>query len=919
MLDEQSTQASGTVLAVTPQGRITIDLGDSRYVLGEVGAGKLRVGDEVSGQLGKVGTEWLTKKAKADNEGVEKDKASVQIPIRVKHIGRSCSTAIKPGTCEKDLRKMLRDRERERMAKMAWSEDKEHGTGVGALEQPVGLALSGGGIRSATFGLGVMQALAQHGWMKHFDYLSTVSGGGYIGASLSWFLGHRKPDDGTFRSGTGPESFPFDTEFGLDPSGDSRPDNLQRLRQHGNYLTPGKGHGLAALIGVIVRGAGLSMGVYLAVLTLILGIVWHLHLFDDGSIYLVQEPFARVPLGSAPGVIQVAVSLAGLFLFFAVLYSLLTAPTFLLPKQQSGAAKELGPIRAKLTGEGITTLLYRARGLAEKGGGALLIAAVPFLVLGTLPIVSEFVDEFELAPPAAGTGTLSVIAGLLTSLRIFQRTQSKPRIIVPIGLLAPVSAGLIVYGLLLVAYWASEPPHGMWTVLVPVGVAVAVGFFADLNLVSIHRFYQDRLMETFLPNVSGGSRLATEAEVAPLADFGARRPYHIVNSNVVLVRSDKPRFRGRGGDSFILSPELCGSSATGWLSTEKYNAGRMMLATAMAISGAAAHPNTGVGGEGPTRGGLVSFLMAFFNVRLGWWGPNPKPTTGWLRRVSRTPTFVYPGLWSLFRAESLNEDHRWVELTDGGHFENLGIYELVRRRCKVIVVCDAGSDPGFKFADLGNAIERVRADFGVLIDLSGEHLNALVPPKGDPAVVDDRPVNAERGFLLAPICYPVDADKSASHETRCPGEEGVLIYIKTTLVPGLPADVYAYKAAHNSFPDQSTVDQFFDEKQFEAYRELGFKVVHHLLEMMREPSNNDLYKKLCPDEKRLMRVALDALEENADGQRPLFAKGPKVPTSPPSHVMVLKDRGALAGANEALGKALEVFRRVLSKGREEPL
>jgi|GEM_PF-2419061 len=44
----------------------------------------------------------------------------------------------------------------------------------------------------------------------------------------------------------------------------------------------------------------------------------------------------------------------------------------------------------------------------------------------------------------------------------------------------------------------------------------------------------------------------------------------------------------------------------------------------------------------------------------------------------------------------------------------------------------------------------------------------------------------------------------------------------------MPADLICYKKAHISFPDQSTADQFFDEKQFEAYRELGYLIAEQM-------------------------------------------------------------------------------------------
>jgi len=204
---------------------------------------------------------------------------------------------------------------------------------------------------------------------------------------------------------------------------------------------------------------------------------------------------------------------------------------------------------------------------------------------------------------------------------------------------------------------------------------------------------------------------------------------------MVLVASQHPRYRPRGGDNFIFSPLFCGGRATGWAPTDRSRENGFTLATAMAISGAAVNPNAGPGGMGITRQPVLSVLMGLLNLRLGYWARNPKialqtgnakPGTRWMR-----PNLLHPGLFESFGRFNLNEYERHLLLTDGGHFENLGFYELVRRRLKLIVVCDATADPEFKFGDLANAIQKVRADFGALIDISAEQLATLVPQPRD--------------------------------------------------------------------------------------------------------------------------------------------------------------------------------------------
>jgi hypothetical protein len=198
----------------------------------------------------------------------------------------------------------------------------------------------------------------------------------------------------------------------------------------------------------------------------------------------------------------------------------------------------------------------------------------------------------------------------------------------------------------------------------------------------------------------------------------------------------------------------------------------------------------------------LSFLMTVFNVRLGWWCGNPKFPDQW--KKAGTPWGIWYLMAELFG--KTNEKLKYVYLSDGGHFENLGIYELVRRRCRFIVACDASQDPDKRFEDLGNAIRKVRVDLGVSIDINVSHLKGKSSDK--------------KCCAVGTIHYKKD-DGSAA-------EEGKLIYIKPTLCGNEPVDILNYAKTHTSFPHQSTGDQWFDEVQFESYRMLGYHSVFEI-------------------------------------------------------------------------------------------
>jgi hypothetical protein len=221
------------------------------------------------------------------------------------------------------------------------------------------------------------------------------------------------------------------------------------------------------------------------------------------------------------------------------------------------------------------------------------------------------------------------------------------------------------------------------------------------------------------------------------------------------------------------------------------------IGTGMAISGAAANPNMGY-----HTSPAVSFLMTIFNVRLGWWLGNPRHKRSYADSSPRNGLLY---LLDELRGEA-GDKGEFINLSDGGHFENLGIYELVRRRCKYIFACDGEQDGNLTFSGLGNAIRKCRVDLGVEIDI----------------VLDRILRDPEKSELGAAHCVVGDI-------THPDGFKARLIYLKASLSGDEPADVREYKARAKQFPHQSTADQWFDESQFESYRRLGYHLVERAL------------------------------------------------------------------------------------------
>jgi hypothetical protein len=187
---------------------------------------------------------------------------------------------------------------------------------------------------------------------------------------------------------------------------------------------------------------------------------------------------------------------------------------------------------------------------------------------------------------------------------------------------------------------------------------------------------------------------------------------------------------------------------------------------------------------------LMAFYMILFNIRLNLWMPNPNPQYA----VRKIPIWPY---YFLKEFVPLNkETNSQVNLSDGGHYENLGIYPLLKRRCRLIIVSDASSDPDYKMKNLANLNRKARIDLGINVELDMTPLR----PKRNGYV--------EKNYVKGIIHYPND-------------QNGILFYIKTSMTGKEPEDLLSYRRENPSFPDETTANQFFNEAQFESYRKLG--------------------------------------------------------------------------------------------------
>jgi Patatin-like phospholipase len=404
-------------------------------------------------------------------------------------------------------------------------------------------------------------------------------------------------------------------------------------------------------------------------------------------------------------------------------------------------------------------------------------------------------------------------------------------------------------------------PNGCYDAISWIELAAVLGAlmllastFVNVNRFSLHAVYRNRLIRAYL----GASRPDREPDgftgfdwndnfrVASLWDARPPigkdwRPFHVINMTLNLAATRDLAWQQRKAMSFTVTPLFSGAAGLGYRRTREYGDPKegITLGTAMAISGAAVSPNMGYHSSP-----AAAFLLTLFDVRLGWWLGNPGPAgerlpkypwQRWLMRHMSADwerpleSYRQDGPWLSIRPllselfGLTNDDSPDVYLSDGGHFEDLGIYEMVRRRCRFIVVCDGAEDRGRAYEDLGNAVRKIWIDLGVRI--SFEACPLLQADK------ETKPLEMPY-FAIGKIEYVSDGRRTP---------EGKILYIKPAVRGDeSAADIIAYQRLNSDFPQQSTGDQWFDEPQLESYRALGYLMMSNIVRLALRPGQTGL-------------------------------------------------------------------------------
>lgn len=659
----------------------------------------------------------------------------------------------------------------------------------------VGLALSGGGIRSATFNLGLLQALAEADLLKSVDYLSTVSGGGYVGGCLTSLIG---------RSGAGPERarFPF-------LPADGQPPALTKLRNSVDYLAPEPFIGRIALATSLARGAlinFISLVPYVIIVVIVVSLAC-CFIYPTAHPNRSSGEMAWIPIPADP-----ATTILPRWLVYAplVMALLIWLAAALWPaRRQRNSSLEQHDLSqrrfAKLTL--ICAIL-------------LTLTLQPAMVFwsGSRRTLWEHVSLISVVLiPAALVGVIGILHQLRTGRGVpllFLATRFT---------LIAIIYLVFLYGCIWVLF--SHPPAWMPDRLVPngftrdhvwqilkfstwfLGILIVKVYWPRIsaNNTSMHRFYHARLRAAYLFALTPDGKVyalpQNETRMAEMNN-GGTAPYHLINATLNLHGSSDPAVRQRKSESFIFSKYFTGSIPTGYCRTRHMEAAdaELDLGTAMAISGAAVSPQMGNATIGP----LVS-LMALLNLRLAYWLPNPRVVSKHIS-INSSKHFQKNGpgplyfIWEMLGL--LNEERDYLHLSDGGHHENLGALELLRRRCQLIIVSDAEEDPQRTFHGLRRLLLR-SSDVSARIDIDTDSL-----------ALRDATTSAAH-YVIGSITYEG-------------GAKGTLVYVKASLTGDEGPFILGYQRNHPAFPHEATSQQFYEEEQFECYRKLGHHIASHL-------------------------------------------------------------------------------------------
>jgi len=709
----------------------------------------------------------------------------------------------------------------------------DHGRGE------IGICCSGGGIRAAAYGLGCLQVLDERGVLRgpgRARYISAVSGGSYAVGAMA--LIQRSIETAS------PEQ---PLHGGVGPYAQGSPE-LRRLRNRLGYLTHGPG-GVQSELWRALMGVVMNVALLLSVVAIVAYVSGWVY---GGLFRQLRYSCGRtspstcstaVQPAATPWTWQIAVGLGVVALAVGVIW---------VARRWSSAATA----RWQTVSVGLVCLA---------AGWAVVVLGLPQLLAwlhrtslprmrGDVPVASTGLRDYWIS--AGGLGGVAVaLAGVFVPVwqRLRSITSREPAKGLVAGFVArhrqlllnllTLMAVPLLFGSLLVVFMhqAAErsifvrgtSPRELWYVIGPAAFLAVVAVWGDLNNWSLHTIYRARLGEAFdlerttevpadSPTVVDGIDVRRRNAPVPLSELRLTNFPEVLIGATSNIRNYGLVPTGSGAVPFVFSQDIVGGPIVGELYTKVYeiaglrSSRSLTVMDAISISGAAVAPQMGRMTRPPLR-----MLLALANIRLGVWIPKPNAVRRKAARKERqledaltttTPSnrrwvVKPPGLVYLVR-EAIGTpppQARHVYVTDGGHYDNLGLVELLKRRCAWIWCIDASGDHIDTFTTLGQALATAQAEYGISVNIT---------PRANMAPAPATPDYVRAPFCCGEITYPPETP--AGNATT-----GTLVVIKAGVPDGAPWAIDAYHAAHPTFPCDSTVNQLYNADRFDAYLALG--------------------------------------------------------------------------------------------------
>lgn len=691
-------------------------------------------------------------------------------------------------------------------------------TGEEGIDELRALSLSGGGIRSATFALGVLNKLAEDdgAQLRKIDYLSTVSGGGYLGA----FVGRLFQSYGS-----------TSLRDVYQRLSDTSSENLQYLRRNGRYLAKNGDEGAVALATYVRNFIWLHLLLVPVLMVLFIAVFylrskWVANNFCQPFAWLSAVDFNNRPLQllqQVPFEWLVSIVLVALYLLSVPVYFLL-------------AGKAYSALR----------MIVKAQGWLFSSA----LIAVGFSLLSESGLyIYHLHDNWLHYTVSFNVVLLTLVYKFFTKLN-----QVAEHIRIASWLAGALALFILINYLLLVAIGAAAvfdkaelfQQERFLSSLAVVAAMILLSVKYDfINRTSLHAFYSARLRRAYL----GAANIErfTKESVTPLVNHHDKDdcelkeykphekggPLHIINVTVNNKLSPHSQLWQPDRQGANLAVSAVSASVGQHFHRTKHTESvsvshrSLKLAQWIAISGAAAST-----GMGRLTSWYSSIITALLNIRLGYWW---KPSASWTERFYRSFFTEFSNRYSAsINSERAVKEH-W-HLSDGGHFENLAVYEMIKRQIPRIMVLDAGQDKAFSYDDLANLIRHARIDFDYEFTIaSPEEIKAVFPTPAESGLLGtlSELKSTPEQFAQKRACLLVGryAGNHSPSELK-PNRDIHLLYIKPTLTGSEPVDVMQYHTEFPDYPHESTADQFFDEPQWESYRKLGYHTATELQQVI---------------------------------------------------------------------------------------